>query len=93
MSTLLWPGDERAGDLFSDEPFLAAMVAVDEARLDALAGAGIAPAHVARLDLPSLVQPEHVEWLANEAHVHADRMAATQAPLEAALARAAGVIA
>ena len=62
MSNLLWPGDERAGDLFSDEAFLAAMVAVEEAWLDALAGAGIAPAGVAELDLQRLVGPHHLEW-------------------------------
>ena len=67
MTNLLWPGDERAGDLFSDETFLAAMVAVEEAWLDALAGAGIAPPSVAKLDLQSLVQPYHREWLDNEA--------------------------
>ncbi len=27
MSTLLWPGDERAGDLLSDEAFLEAPLA------------------------------------------------------------------
>ena len=51
---LLWPGDERAGDLCSDDAFLAAMVAFEEAWLDALAGAGIAPASVAKLDLLTL---------------------------------------
>jgi 3-carboxy-cis,cis-muconate cycloisomerase len=67
VSNLLWPGDERAGDLFSDEAFLAAMVAVEESWLDALAGAGIAPPDVAKLDLRSLVQPKHTEWLGHEA--------------------------
>ena len=60
MTNLLWPGDERAGDLFSDESFLAAMVAVEEAWLDALAGSGIAPASVAKLDLQRLVGAQHL---------------------------------
>ena len=43
MSDLFWPGDERAGDLMTQESWLAAMVAVEQAWLDALAGAGVAP--------------------------------------------------
>jgi 3-carboxy-cis,cis-muconate cycloisomerase len=35
MSDLLWPGDRRAGDLFTDEVFVAAMVAVESAWVDA----------------------------------------------------------
>lgn len=46
MVDLLWPGDERAGDLFGDEAFLEAMIAVEQAWLDALAEAGIAPSSV-----------------------------------------------
>ena len=65
MANLLWPGDERAGDLFSDEAFLAAMVAVEEAWLDALAGSGIAPAGVAKLDLQRLVGPQHLPVVAS----------------------------
>ena len=34
MSDLLWPGDRRAGDLFTDEAFVAAMVAVESAWVD-----------------------------------------------------------
>lgn len=41
---LLWPGDERAGELMSDATLLAAMVRVEVAWLDALVAAGIAPA-------------------------------------------------
>jgi 3-carboxy-cis,cis-muconate cycloisomerase len=85
MNNLLWPGDERAGDLFSDETFLAAMVAVEEAWLDALAGAGIAPAGVAQLDLQSLVQPKHGEWLANEAEATGNPAAAVVSLLRDAL--------
>lgn len=42
MGELLWPGDARAGDVFTDEAFLAAMVRVEQAWLDALVGAGLA---------------------------------------------------
>ncbi|WP_335972403.1 lyase family protein [Streptomyces sp. CA2R106] len=42
MADLLWPGGERAGDIFTDAAFLAAMVRVEQAWLDALAGAGLA---------------------------------------------------
>ena len=41
MADLLWPGDERAGDLFADAAYLAAMVAVEEAWLAGLAESGI----------------------------------------------------
>ena len=34
VADLLWPGDERAGDLFDDVSFLAAMVRVEEVWLD-----------------------------------------------------------
>ena len=66
MTDLLWPGDERAGDLFSDAAFLEAMVAVEDAWLDALVGTGIAPAGAAKEDLFGLVGPSHHEWLAHE---------------------------
>ena len=69
MTDLLWPGDDRAGDLFSDATFLAAMVAVEQAWLDALVGTGIAPAGAAKEDLLGLVWPAHHEWLANESEL------------------------
>ena len=34
MADLFWPGDARAGDLFTERAFLAAMVAVESARAD-----------------------------------------------------------
>ncbi|MCA2218301.1 lyase family protein [Jidongwangia harbinensis] len=40
MSDLLWPGDDRCGDLFSDPAVLAAMVRVEAAWLRALDGPG-----------------------------------------------------
>jgi 3-carboxy-cis,cis-muconate cycloisomerase len=46
MTDLLWPGDERAATVFTDAAVLDAMVATEQAWLDALAGAGLAPAGV-----------------------------------------------
>jgi 3-carboxy-cis,cis-muconate cycloisomerase len=86
MSNLLWPGDERAGDLFSDETLMAAMIAVEEAWLDALAKAGVAPANVAKLDLQSLVKPYHQEWLENEAESTGNPAAGLVELLRSALA-------
>jgi len=86
MNNLLWPGDERAGDLFSDEAFLAAMVAVEEAWLDALAGSGIAPAAVAKLDLQSLVGPQHLAVVASASERGGNPAAALVDVLRAALA-------
>jgi 3-carboxy-cis,cis-muconate cycloisomerase len=54
-ASLLWPGDERAGDVFTDEAFLAAMVRVEQAWLDALAAAGVASSSV-ELVTPDLAQ-------------------------------------
>lgn len=66
MTDLLWPGDERAGDLFSDAAFLSAMVAVEEAWLDALAGSGIAPPTAGKQDLHALAAVVRPDWLAAE---------------------------
>jgi 3-carboxy-cis,cis-muconate cycloisomerase len=44
VSGLLWPGDDRAGDLMTDGALLEAMVEVERAWLAALVGSGIAPA-------------------------------------------------
>jgi 3-carboxy-cis,cis-muconate cycloisomerase len=66
MTDLLWPGDDRAGEVCSDAAFLAAMVAVEDAWLEALVGSGIAPVAAAKEDLIGLVGPAHLEWLAAE---------------------------
>jgi 3-carboxy-cis,cis-muconate cycloisomerase len=66
MSDLFWPGDQRAGELMSDGAFLAAMVAVEQAWLDGLIAAGIAPAD-ARLDLSGLRQDGDAETIADGA--------------------------
>lgn len=62
MSDLLWPGN--AGELFTDAAFLQAMVQVEQAWLDTLAEAGIAPATV---PLSDLVGPGDVDRLAQGA--------------------------
>jgi 3-carboxy-cis,cis-muconate cycloisomerase len=47
MSDVFWPGDHRAGQVFSARSFVEAMISVEAAWLSALASAGIAPAAVA----------------------------------------------
>lgn len=64
--SLLWPGEERAGDLFSEAAFLAAMVRVEEAWLAAIVSAGIAPEE-ARTPLAGLVSADDVPQLAESA--------------------------
>lgn len=63
MSDLLWPGDERAGDLLSDAALLAATVRVEAAWLGALVEAGVAPAAAAD-GLVDLVGADDVAALA-----------------------------
>ncbi|MET0820527.1 MAG: lyase family protein [Aeromicrobium sp.] len=47
MADLFWPGDERADGLLDDGALLTAMVAVEQAWLDALVSAHVAPASAA----------------------------------------------
>ena len=57
MTDLFWPGDERAGEIFSPAGLLAAMVRVEAVWLDTLVNAGVFPQQAAdRLD--DLVFPE-----------------------------------
>ncbi len=63
MTDLLWPGDERAGDLFTDAALVRAMVAVEQAWLSALVEAGIAPPG-ARASLTELLTPPDTDDLA-----------------------------
>lgn len=63
MSDLLWPGDERVGDLLSDAALLAATVRVEAAWLDALVAAGVAPPAAAD-PLVDLVGPDDLTTLA-----------------------------
>ncbi|GIF09216.1 lyase family protein [Actinoplanes siamensis] len=63
MSDLLWPGDHRAGDLFTDAAVVAAMIRVEHAWLTALAELGVAGLTVPD-DLGALVSPEDLPALA-----------------------------
>ncbi|BDB43266.1 MULTISPECIES: lyase family protein [Mycobacterium] len=65
MTNLLWPGDERAGELMTDPALLRAMVAVESAWLGALVQAGLAP--VGRTDLGELLAEDDTEPLARGA--------------------------
>ncbi len=65
MADLFWPGDERAGDVFSPAAVLGSMIEVEQAWLDALVSAGTAPA-AAKADLAGLVAAD-VERLASAA--------------------------
>jgi 3-carboxy-cis,cis-muconate cycloisomerase len=69
MADLFWPGDDRAGDLFSDTALVTAMVDVEQAWLIGLVDAGIAPATISVPDLRGLVRTRHHEWLAQESEV------------------------
>lgn len=64
MTNLLWPGDERAGGLMTDQSLLHSMVAVESAWLGSLATAGLAPADCAGADLRHLLGPRDCELLA-----------------------------
>jgi 3-carboxy-cis,cis-muconate cycloisomerase len=66
MTDLFWPGDQRAGALMSDAAFLDAMVAVEQAWLDGLVAAGIAPP-AARADLAAHVATADAETIASAA--------------------------
>ncbi|WP_229075957.1 lyase family protein [Actinoplanes sp. DH11] len=71
MSDLLWPGDDRAGDLFTDATVLSAMTRVESAWLDALVLHGVADPE-ARLAPPpdglaALVGPDDVAAVARDA--------------------------
>ncbi|WP_203830831.1 lyase family protein [Actinoplanes palleronii] len=57
MSDLLWPGDHRAGDLFTDAAVIAAMIRVEHAWLTALATQGLADITVPD-DLAALITPD-----------------------------------
>lgn len=69
MVDLFWPGSDRAGDVFTDDALIQAMVAVEEAWLVGLVDAGIAPRTILVPDLLALVRPHHHEWLENEAEL------------------------
>ena len=66
MADLTWPGDERAGEIFTDAALLHGLVAVEQAWLDVLVDRGIAPT-AARRDLTSLVTSADVTLVASRA--------------------------
>lgn len=66
MTDLLWPGDHRAGDLFTDAAFASAMVEVEAAWLAALVETGVAPRNASD-DLSGLVGPGDTTRLAESA--------------------------
>ncbi|MFC7529838.1 lyase family protein [Actinoplanes sp. GCM10030250] len=66
MSDLLWPGDDRAGGLFTGAAVLEAMVRVEAAWLDALVLHGVAGPG-ARDDLTGLTGPGDVPAVARDA--------------------------
>jgi 3-carboxy-cis,cis-muconate cycloisomerase len=57
MSDLLWPGDHRSGDVFSDAAVLDALVRAEAAWLHALVSTGVAAPEAAD-DLAGLVGPD-----------------------------------
>src|SRR5579884_480296 len=67
MTNLLWPGDERAGELMTDQALLQSMVAVESAWLKALVDVGLAPAECAGVDLSQLVGEQDCDILADAA--------------------------
>jgi 3-carboxy-cis,cis-muconate cycloisomerase len=66
VTDLFWPGDHRAGNLMSAHTFLAAMVTVEDAWLDVLVRAAIAPAE-AKADLTAVIGPDDAERIATGA--------------------------
>jgi 3-carboxy-cis,cis-muconate cycloisomerase len=66
VSDLFWPGDERAGSLFSDAELLRTMEAVESAWLAALVAGGIAPV-TARHPVHGLVGPGDIDAVARAA--------------------------
>lgn len=64
MTDLFWPGDHLAGNAMSGTAFLAAMIAVEQAWLDGLVAAGIAPA-AATFTVPVDVDVEQIAHAAD----------------------------
>lgn len=64
MTNLLWPGDQRAGELMTDQALLQSMVLVESAWLSALAAAGLASVECAGADLRHLIGRQDCEMLA-----------------------------
>ncbi|MUL78972.1 lyase family protein [Mycolicibacterium sp. CBMA 226] len=67
MANLLWPGDHRAGQYFTDSAVCLAMVDVENAWLEALRRNTIIPAQTAKCDLRTLINDADLEVIAKEA--------------------------
>jgi 3-carboxy-cis,cis-muconate cycloisomerase len=63
VTDLFWPGDQLAGTLMSDAAFLDALVAVEQAWLDGLVAADIAPSQAAA-DLAGYLTADDLEPIA-----------------------------
>jgi 3-carboxy-cis,cis-muconate cycloisomerase len=66
MSDPFWPGDHRAGALFSGSALVEAMVGVEQAWLTGLVDAGIAP-RAARHELAGIVEESDVRFVSDDA--------------------------
>lgn len=66
MANLLWPGDHRAGETFSDDRVAAAMVRVERAWLAALVETGLAPAGAAPAGAGSTEAPDSAWTLSDD---------------------------
>ena len=66
MTDLFWPGDHLAGESMSEAAFLGAMIAVEQAWLDGLVAAGVAPVE-ARITLSEFVSDADREAVARGA--------------------------
>ncbi|WP_375489844.1 lyase family protein [uncultured Jatrophihabitans sp.] len=84
MSALLWPGDNRAGEIFADGAVLDAMVATEAAWLSALVDAGIAPRSATTESL-AVVGPDDAARVAAEAEAGGTPVAPVLALLRARL--------
>jgi 3-carboxy-cis,cis-muconate cycloisomerase len=80
MTDLFWPGDHLAGNVMSDEALLDAMVAVEQAWLDGLVSAGIAPPE-AHADLTGLLADGDLEAIAHRADLDGNPVSALVALL------------
>ncbi|BBZ58110.1 lyase family protein [Mycolicibacterium phocaicum] len=67
MTNLLWPGDHRAGQYFTDSAVCLAMVDVENAWLEALRRNTILPAQAAPCDLRTLITDADLDVIAEEA--------------------------
>lgn len=67
MTNLLWPGDHRAGRLFTDSAVCLAMVDVENAWLEALRRNTIVPAQTSPCDLRTLITDTDLEVIAEQA--------------------------